>query len=242
MTRDQILRAIRSTASDNGGRPLGERAFRAETGISRSEFFATGFSRYSEAVEAAGLQPNELIKALDAGAALGALAELTRRLRRFPAQSDLKVARREEPTLPSYEALNRISGGWSKHLREMLWNYCREHSELADVAEILASDVLRSSTEGKPGSAKHARVVGYVYLAKHGRDYKIGRSNDVTRRRRELALLLPQELEHVHIIETDDPEGIERYWHRRFKERLIRGEWYRLRPEDVAAFRRRRYQ
>jgi hypothetical protein len=33
---------------------------------------------------------------------------------------------------------------------------------------------------------------------------KIGRSNGVSRRRRETALLLPKELEHVHVIETDD--------------------------------------
>ena len=79
-------------------------------------------------------------------------------------------------------------------------------------------------------------------LAKHGRDYKIGRSNDVTRRRREIALLLPNEFEHVHMIETDDPEGIEQYWHRRFEARRTRGEWFRLTTEDVAAFRRRRYQ
>jgi hypothetical protein len=81
-----------------------------------------------------------------------------------------------------------------------------------------------------------------VYLAKHGRDYKIGRSNDVARRRREISLLLPSELEHVHVIETDDPEGIETYWHRRFEKRRSRGEWFRLTPDDVAAFRRRRYQ
>jgi hypothetical protein len=81
-----------------------------------------------------------------------------------------------------------------------------------------------------------------VYLARHGRDYKIGRSNDVARRRREIALLLPSALEHIHVIETDDPEGIEQYWLRRFAERGVRGEWFRLTPDDVSAFKRRRYQ
>jgi hypothetical protein len=92
-----------------------------------------------------------------------------------------------------------------------------------------------------PGSDK-GRVRGYVYLARHGKDYKIGRSNDTARRRRELSLIMPRELEHVHVIETDDPEGIERYWHQRFHERRTRGEWFALRADEIAAFRRRRYQ
>lgn len=81
-----------------------------------------------------------------------------------------------------------------------------------------------------------------MYLLKHGQHYKIGRTNDTARRRREVSLLLPEELEHVHVIETDDPEGIEAYWHRRFAAKRIRGEWFTLISEDVAAFKRRRYQ
>ena len=99
-----------------------------------------------------------------------------------------------------------------------------------------------TDTPARPRGNESQRVTGYVYLAKHGPDFKIGRSNDVARRRREVSLLLPHELEHVHIIETDDPAGIEKYWHERFKDRRVRGEWFRLSREEVAAFRRRRYQ
>jgi hypothetical protein len=141
----------------------------------------------------------------------------------------------------SYEAFFRLSGQQFAALSAKLLDYCRSRNELADVADLLGEEDAKPTI---PSAAQRRlqRVVGYVYLAKHGRDYKIGRSNDVTRRRREISLLLPNELEHVHVIETDDPEGIEAYWHRRFEKRRSRGEWFRLTPDDLAAFRRRRYQ
>lgn len=82
---------------------------------------------------------------------------------------------------------------------------------------------------------------GYVYLLKSARYYKIGRSNAVGRRERELAIQLPERATVVHSIKTDDPVGIEFYWHRRFEERRKNGEWFELTPQDVAAFKRRKF-
>jgi len=55
---------------------------------------------------------------------------------------------------------------------------------------------------------------------------------------------LPQDMRIVHIIPTDDPEGIESYWKRRFDPKRLVGknELFRLAAEDVAAFRARKYQ
>src|SRR5260370_1235533 len=58
---------------------------------------------------------------------------------------------------------------------------------------------------------------GSVYLLRSGRFYKIGRSNAVGRREREIVLQLPEQAKLVHSITTDDPIGIEAYWHERFK-------------------------
>ena len=46
---------------------------------------------------------------------------------------------------------------------------------------------------------------------KSGRYYKVGRSNAVGRRERELAIQLPEKANVVHSIKTDDPAGIESY-------------------------------
>ncbi len=85
-------------------------------------------------------------------------------------------------------------------------------------------------------------VKGFVYLLRSGKKYKIGRSNAVGRRLRELSIQLPQKPNMVHVIKTDDPEDIESYWHKRFEEKREGGEWFALSQEDIRAFKKRKFQ
>ncbi|MFO0823660.1 MAG: GIY-YIG nuclease family protein [Gemmataceae bacterium] len=84
-------------------------------------------------------------------------------------------------------------------------------------------------------------AMGYVYLIKMGRYHKIGMTNSVGRREYELNLQLPERAELVHVIATDDPAGIEAYWHNRFKDKNTNGEWFTLDAADIAAFKRRKF-
>ncbi len=77
-----------------------------------------------------------------------------------------------------------------------------------------------------------------VYLLKAGPYYKIGKSINVEQRFNQIRLQLPYPVE-VHRILTDDPIGIELYWHKRFSAKRTNGEWFLLTDEDVSTFKSR---
>lgn len=57
-----------------------------------------------------------------------------------------------------------------------------------------------------------------------------------------MGLLLPYDLTVIYVISTDDPIGIENYWHARFATlRRGKSEFFDLGRAEVAAFKRRRF-
>jgi hypothetical protein len=90
------------------------------------------------------------------------------------------------------------------------------------------------------------KTSGYVYLVRAQTAYKIGSTRAPYRRVSEIANQSATGAELLHLISTDDPEGIENYWHRRFEEKRIMGlnkqsgEWFNLSADEVKAFRRRK--
>jgi hypothetical protein len=124
-------------------------------------------------------------------------------------------------------------------LAARLAQFCLDHDGFEDVRQLCVP--LLTNVEPRSDSPKSEEVFGYVYLLKSGRHYKIGRSNAAGRRERELAIQLPDRAAIVHKIKTDDPVGVESYWHRRFNEYRKNGEWFELSAEHVTAFKRRKF-
>jgi hypothetical protein len=122
-------------------------------------------------------------------------------------------------------------------MSERLRQWIGDKDGFADVEAMLPTEAgLPVGEPGGPGSE------GLVYLLRSGSYYKIGRSDEIERRLKEITVALPEAVTLVHAIRTDDPSGIEAYWHRRFAERRANGEWFKLSPTDVAAFKRRKFQ
>jgi hypothetical protein len=57
--RDEILAAIKRTADENGGKPLGRIRFQSVTGIGKPDWIRY-WPRFSDAQREAGFAPNEL--------------------------------------------------------------------------------------------------------------------------------------------------------------------------------------
>ena len=102
----------------------------------------------------------------------------------------------------------------------------------------MCNTFLKNSTdENGRDEDNDASESGEVYLFKSGRYYKIGKTIDTVRRGNELRIQLAEKIDLIHSIKTDDPSGIESYWHRRFDSKRMNGEWFDLNSSDVKAFK-----
>lgn len=238
MTKEHILSEIRRTAKANGEVPLGVERFFRETGIRQSDWFGKYWSRWGDALREAGYEPNALQAPYGEEFLIENYIGLIRELGRFPSDGEVRLKRRKDPAFPSHNSFRRL--GAKGQLLSRIRDYCRNHPGFDDIEPVLPAPPA-SESPPSPDEKPDAHDIGCVYLLRAGRHYKIGKTNASGRRERELAIQLPEKAQTVHVIRTDDPAGIETYWHRRFEAKREHGEWFELDAPDVNPFRRRKF-
>jgi hypothetical protein len=234
--RNEILDAIRETAATNDGKPLGRNRFEQVTGITEYDI-GRHWARWGDAVREAGLEPNTLNTRFDDDSLIETYVALVAKLRHVPTNAELRLQRERDPTFPNAKVYQRF--GSNAALIDRAVVHCIERGTHVDALDILSEAKRASPVALDTGDATATSAYGFVYLAEgHRGEYKIGRTNLVDRRLGELGAMAPVEYRLVHEIKTDDPAGVESYWHRRFADKRMRGEWFKLTAADVRAFKR----
>lgn len=239
MNKQHILDEITRTASKNGGIALGRERFLQETGIKESDWLGKFWARWSDAVKEAGCVPSKLNAPMDEATLLETCVAFIRELRHLPVVAELKLKAKQSPGFPSHNTFRKF-GNKAQQTQKVI-EYCEgklNHSDVLAIAMALSPEEVDAPAEA---AELREETIGFVYLLKATRFFKIGRSSSFERRSRELAIQLPERAETVHVIRTDDPIGIELYWHRRFESKRKNGEWFELSAQDVKAFKRRKF-
>jgi len=238
MKKEHVLQEIRRTTEANGGVPFGSRRFFQETGIKVSDWKGKFWARWGDAVREAGFEPNQLQVAFSESLLIEKFIAVMRELGRFPVVAELRMKKRSDASLPNSKVYERF--GSKTQLAAKIRDYCHGRTGYEDVVALCTTVIDHQSADAE-SDAESEENFGFVYLMKSGRFYKIGRSNAAGRREYELAIQLPETLKTLHTIRTDDPAGIEEYWHRRFATKRKNGEWFDLDAAEVSAFRRRKF-
>lgn len=236
--RDLILSEIRRLAASSDGRPPGQNLLARETGIAAHQWRGKFWARWGDALVEAGYRPNDWNQRLDSEAVLAGVVAASRHFGRLPTYDEIEIYRKSAPSIPSAQAVKRHFGARS-NLIAALAKRITADSGLADIAAMLPEKRMTNPTS----LARLARTPeGFVYLIRSGDFYKVGRSDELERRVKEIRIALPDKATLVHAIRTDDPPGIEAYWHRRFEHQRANGEWFKLSAADVSAFKKRKFQ
>jgi hypothetical protein len=229
----RILQEIRRVATRNGGKAPGVAAFERATGIRNSDWFPHLWLRWSDAIAEAGLAANKMQEAYATEYLVQRFVAFIQELGHIPVKGELLRKSKTDKSFPNEKVFYK--GGKNGLLKRVL-AYCEGKPDLQDVMARCTAELEQS--QAVVAEKKTKTETGFVYLMRSGKHYKIGLTVSVGSRERQLAIQIPVPPRTIHSIETDDPRGVETYWHRRFAEKRGEGEWFDLTAEDVAAFKR----
>jgi hypothetical protein len=233
-TKEEILNEIRRTAKENGDKPLGEKRFADKTGIGPYDW-GQHWARYGDAVVEAGYPRNLPWTKYPEGVLEEKMVSLIRKLGKYPTMNEMRIEQTGNPDFP-YPAIKKRQLIFARDLIR----YCGKKPDLDDILQYCQTKLEKSGEKEKDDVTDNSSSsVGEVYLYKRGKNYKLGRSKDPVRRGKEIRLESPEGLTLIHSIKTDDPNGVEAYWHKRFEnKRWKKTEFFSLNSQDIKAFKR----
>ncbi len=237
MDKKYIISEIQRLSSENDGKPLGIRRFESLTGIKRSEWYPKLWLRWNDALNEAGFKSNKMDIPYEEDDLILFYIELIRELSSFPIDGQLKRKAKESPKFPSESSFRRL--GKKAERAHKIISFCKNRKEFEDVIKY-CEPVAKTNMAPREKNSVDNQKIGYVYLIRHGnrKEYKIGKTYNPIRREGEIRLELPEKVEPIHTIATDDPSGVEKYWHNRFSDKRKEGEWFELSADDVRAFKK----
>lgn len=241
MTKDEIIEAVKELVARTGKIP-GKQSFESETGIGRHEWYGRFWARWGDVLIASGFEPNERNGPADKEQVLAAYVRVIEEMGRLPTEGEVRVRRHSDASFPGHEAIRSSLGRKAERIAALL-SYAKNQGASELVLRVLEEAASANTVTSSPVNelATSGAADRFVYLMKSGRNHKIGHTNALDRRQYEIGVQLPEKLEPIHSIRTDDPSGIEAYWHNRFREKRLNGEWFRLTIDDVRAFKRRKF-
>lgn len=237
-SKADILSKIKEFVEENNNRIPGSKAFQNFFNIRQLDW-QLHFDTWADAIKAAGFEPNQFSKRSGDESVILHLIQLARELGRFPKQIQCRKKAQIGKSFPSLNVIYKTFAKDQYTRIKKVRDYCKENGGYDDILSMLPA--LTETDSGDNTSQNQDQRAGFVYLLRHGssrREYKIGKTFDELRRHGEIRLQMPESITNIHTIKTDDPSGIEAYWHKRFSSKRKNGEWFVLNQSDVEAFKR----
>ncbi|MCT7977579.1 GIY-YIG nuclease family protein [Laspinema olomoucense] len=94
-------------------------------------------------------------------------------------------------------------------------------------------DKLQKITTGQFPTTTDSSTRGFVYVVRSGHLFKIGRTNNLQRRLRQLSTMNSKQVELICSISTGDSATLEKKLHQQFKLFRQHGEWFDLPADSI---------
>lgn len=241
MDKKEIIAEIKHVASLLGGKSPSIADMEKHSGLLAYQWKGKYWIKWSEALTEAGYKPNRFSSpALGKENIIKSILLYIKSINRMPLFLELKMHKIEDPSFPNITTIkNNFNNKEYLDIKKELKSFCIQNSAYSNLLPLF-NNLDDNNTNKSEEISDDKSNLGYVYIIQHGnrKEYKIGKTINTIRREGEISIELPEQIKPIHYIKTDDPSGVENYWHNRFKDKRKNGEWFQLSNNDVKSFKK----